>query len=141
MTLPLTLLEGGKVRYLAVGPQSHQLVGENHAAPLAEQSGRGLEEVAVAEVIFGIEVVLDDPDGPDDGATEGVTVSEVLSEPVFGVTRSVPGVNEKVYGVIGHAKSVVELDVTGDEVDGWLVLVAGSVFRVTRSVPGVNENE
>ena len=48
--LPDAALDGGRVEYVALGPQSHQLIGENHDAPLIEQSGSKLEEVAVAEV-------------------------------------------------------------------------------------------
>ena len=100
-----------------------------------------LAGVGLAEVVFAIEVALDDPDGPDDALPHKDAELDVLSEPVLRVTRSVPGANEKVYAVKGQAKLVVEFDVNEDEGDGWLVLVADPVFRVTRSVPGAKEKE
>ena len=106
--LPDAPLEGGRVEYFALEPQSHHLVGENHGAPLTEQLGGKLEEVvmvevAVAEVGFGIEVALDDSDGLNDALPDKDAEPDVLSKSVLRATRSVPGVKENVYTVRGQA--------------------------------------
>ena len=99
-----------------------------------------VEAVVVADVVFGIEVTLDDSDDPAKALPDRDGKLELLPEPVLRVIRSVPGVNENVYAVNGQPGLTVEFDVTEDEADSWLVLVADPVFKVVRSVPGVNEN-